>query len=614
MKKKKEFFIYTAMWIIAILVLLIPLCQNIGDARIINYSGIVRGATQKLVKEELNGIPDDDLILQLDNIIYSLQTGKGEYDLSKTSNKDYQQRLGELKSVWEDMKEEILQMRNGKEDGNALFEMSQQHFEIADGMVLSAELDSDGKLKRFAVLYFISLAVSVAIFAVLNRKSHRDLEKSKDTDNLTGILNRKGFEEAAEALLSRNREKQYTIVEFDVDNFKAVNNTHGYVFGDRLLQALASALSRHYTDGQLCARIDADDFVLLSRHSDTAVDEMLKVLYEVLEEQLPIEAFGRVTFSVGAYHIEQNGDDVKNIVDKANIAHKTAKAGGISQIVWYDQKLLNRLNLENYLNDHKYKALENGQFKLYLQPKVDLVSGKISGAESLVRLELPDYGTLYPDSFIPFYEKIGFIAELDFYMLNRTCEYLQRHLETGLPPFTISVNFSRVTFYHRTFYDTFLEIADRYQVPYGCIEIEVTESFFNEVDDSVIQLLSRLKDTGFLISMDDFGSGYSSLNMLSKLPIQIIKLDREFLKEMELNDSVRGVITWAVSLAHVLKTKIICEGVELPEQVDFLQNIGCDYGQGYYWSKPIPQEEFALRLKAENGYLQFERDKKHVVL
>lgn len=597
MKKTKEFLLYTSMWIIAVLVLIVLLWQNVGNARIINYSGIVRGATQKLVKEELSGYQDDDLIARLDGIIYDLQSGEGEYGLSKNNDKDYQQQLGRLKQVWENIKEEIVQVRSGSKTGTALFALSQQHFEIADQMVLYAEQSSDTKLKSSILFYLFSLLTSIAIFAIINRRSRKALEKSIFTDNLTGILNRKGFEFAAASLLRQSSLTGYIVVEFDINNFKAVNNTYGYEFGDRLLRCLAGILSGLYGDGQLCARIDADDFILLVRQSGKEINQLQKLLSHRLREQMQWGAFDNLTFTVGAYQVERGDESAKNMMDKASTAHKTAKAADSDAVVWYDQALLKKLQLEKELKSRMHRALIEESFKMYLQPKMLLNNMQVVSAEALVRWELPDYGTVYPDSFIPLFEKNGLIAELDFYMLRKACVYLQQQIEQNLSALTISVNFSRVTLYQRDFYDTFTEIVDRYQIPHNWIEIEVTETAFNEVADSVIELLFRLKDSGFLISMDDFGAGYSSLNMLGKLPIQVIKLDREFLRQMQDNENVKGVITWAVGLAHVLGIEIVCEGVESPEQAEFLQQVGCDYGQGYYFCRPVPQEEFTRKYR-----------------
>ena len=282
-------------------------------------------------------------------------------------------------------------------------------------------------------------------------------------------------------------------------------------------------------------------------------------------------------------------------MDKANMAHKNAKTEGKSMSLWYDERLLDKLNWENRLTKRMRKALGNNEFKLYLQPKYSLGDLKIRNAEALVRWEIPDEGTVCPDQFIPLFERNGSIAEIDFYILEKACAYIRKYLDTFGTEFHISVNFSRVTIYQQRCYSTILEITDRFQIPHNCIEIEITESAFNGISEVIVQKIMNLQEEGFIISMDDFGSGYSSLNMLNKLPIQVLKLDQEFLREYGTETKAKNVISCVTELAHTLDMKVVCEGVEKQEHVDFLKKIGCDYGQGYFFSKPISEEEFRER-------------------
>lgn len=596
MRKKREFQIYTGMWLLAILILLALLWQNVGDARIINYSGIVRGATQKLVKEELAGEEDDALISYLDGVIYDLQTGKGDYHLTKNGSKDYQHQLAELKVVWEQMKSEIPLVRGGTTSAERLYAMSQQHFKMADRLVLCAEQNSDGKLTRFIVFYLFSLLLSITVFAIVNKRNQKQLEESISVDQLTGLQSRYGFETAAAEMLRQNPKTEYVIVEFDIDDFKMINDVCGYAQGDMLLHELAAAISRWQGEKRMCARINADDFVLLAQSSETVIGQLRDILKQAAGEQKYLESFGGVAFTFGAYRIEDNAELIKTIMDKANTAHKMAKVYDHKSLVWYDKQLLEKLRLESRYKEQMHHGLANGEFKLYLQPKVELSSMNIAGAEALVRWKLPENGIIPPDDFIPLFEKNGLIGELDFYMLEKACIYLREQLDRGASPFTISVNFSRVTLYQQMFYDTFIETVDRFDLPHGCIEVEVTESAFNKIADTVLQMLGRLKDSGFIISMDDFGAGYSNLNMLSKLPIHIIKLDREFLRELDSNRNMKGIVACAVEMAHALGVQVVCEGVEQSEHITFLQEIGCNFAQGYYFSRPIPQEDFTSRF------------------
>lgn len=308
-----------------------------------------------------------------------------------------------------------------------------------------------------------------------------------------------------------------------------------------------------------------------------------------------LEPFGDVGFTYGAYQIQNNGELIKTIMDKAQMAHKAAKEAADKSLVWYDEHLLEELTQERRLKEQLQHALVNEEFELYLQPRVELSDQRIVGAEALVRWELPGQGTLYPDSFIPLFEENGSIANLDFYMLKRVCRYLHTRREQEKELFPVSVNFSRVTLYQQSFYDTFRSIVDQYAIPHDCIEIEVTESAFNDIADIVLKILNKLDEEGFPIAMDDFGSGYSNMNLLGSLPLQIIKLDKVFLQEADTHERVKGIIICAVELAHTMGVQIVCEGAESEQHVNFLREIGCDFAQGYYFTKPIPQETFDLK-------------------
>ncbi len=597
MRKKNEFFVYTCMWIVAVMVLLVLLMQSLGDARIVNYSGIVRGATQKLVKEEMNGNSDEELLKRLDGIIDNLQTGKGEYGLRKNNDKEYQELLRQLDVIWDLMKYEIRMVRQNLAPPEVLYSLSQKHFELADKMVMRAEENSEYKLLRSIATYGVALLLSVCVFTIFNDRNRKALENSIYTDSLTGLLNRAGFEHGALALLRQRGNRQYCLFELDVDDFKFLNNNYGYEMGDRLLQAVADGLKSRYHTDQLCARVASDDFVILANQASGGVEELRSLLAEVLKQDSLLNISEFITFTVGAYAISDSNELIQPVMDKANMAHKSAKAQGKSNTVWYNETFLEQLNKENKMKNRLHRSLEKGDFKMYLQPKLRLSDMKIQGAEALARWDIPDQGIIPPDQFIPLFERNGEIADIDYYMLEKACGYIRRYMEAHGQEFFIAVNFSRVTICRPDFFDTVLEIVDRHGIPHHCIEVEVTESAFNENEDVMVKKTTSLQEEGFTISMDDFGSGYSSLNLLDKLPIQVLKLDREFLREFSGTGKVRNVISCVTDLAHSLDIQVVCEGIEKEEHVDFLKEIGCDYGQGYYFSKPIPQELFRLKYE-----------------
>lgn len=592
MKRKREFLFYTSMWIIATLFLLTLLWRNMGDAKVINYSGIVRGATQKLVKEELAGQPDDDLIEYLDQVIYDLQTGKGRFDLVRNRSEEFQDQLSELKLVWEEMKEEIPEVRDDIDSSDTLYTLSQQHFKMADEMVHYAEQDSENRVVFLSGIYGICMILSVTYFSVSNRRNQKRIEVSLSTDRLTGLLSRRGFEERAEEVLRKTQSQEYVIVEFDINNFKGINSAYGYEQGDLLLKNLAELILKWKGKEVVCARINADNFVLLSERYELLIAELKDLLRQAVKSQHVLAAFGNISFTIGAYFIKDNQELIKTIMDKADTAHKMAKREEDITSIWYDEKLIEKINLENKYKEQMRHGMETDEFQMYLQPKVGLSDLELIGAEALVRWNMADNGLIFPDAFIPLFEKNGSIVELDYYMLKKVCVFLRSKLDKGQPVFPISVNVSRVTLYHDKFYDTVLQIVDSYGLPHRYVEMEITESAFNEVTDGVLQTIQRLRNAGFHISMDDFGAGYSNLNTFSRLPIQIIKLDRAFMLGVEENKRIKGILSSVIDMAHAMEIKVVCEGVEREEHVQLLREIGCDYAQGYYFSKPISVDQF----------------------
>ena len=607
MGKKKHLILYTCIWGIALLILMVSLFESTGDARIINYSGIVRGATQKLVKEELSGQADDFLIEKLDAIIDNLKTGKGDYNLHKCNYRRYQDQLHELENKWRDIKGQIilvrqerLQNENGMQETKRLYDFSQEHFVIADELVKIAEDYSRFKLWGAIIFLAVYLAVTIASFLIFYRRNRADLEHSLVTDVLTGLSNRYGFELKVAEILKSHTSCDYVMIQIDIDDFKWINGTYGYELGDSLLCAISAALNRFYFEGEAAARISSDDFMILAKNRDNLIDDLRNKLSEAVKESLKLDLSGTLTFTVGAYNVKA-GENIKKMIAYTGIAHKNAKANGKSSTVWYNEELLNKLSLENKLTAGMRRGLDKNEFKLYLQPKFDMRDMRLIGAEALVRWEVGPAELLFPDSFIPLFEKNGTISELDFYMLDKACAHISKELRKERLPVPISVNFSRLTIYAKDFPERFLQIINRYGIPANLIEIEITEGAFNGLAETILAMLNNLRSKGFMISMDDFGSGYSSLNLLNTLKVDTLKLDREFLRTFSGPSAltVRSIINCVVELARALNITVICEGVETEEQMAFLKTIRCHFGQGYFFSKPLSEDMFIDKYYGE---------------
>lgn len=584
MKQKHSIIIYMCIWTVAIIILIFSLNQNAGYAKVINYSGIVRGGTQKLVKEELHGVHDEKLLKYLDSIMTELQTGKGSNGLMKIKNAKYQKQLSELTSMWDEIKKNIEQIDDSHAK-NVLYDLSQEYFDKADVMVSTAQRISDRNLIQSTLLFLSFIIITSSSFIFWYRSKQKEIKKVMYIDKLTKLPNHVAFEIVVQRLIAASR-KDYVLLYFDMDDFKYLNGTYGYSFGDKILIGVANAIRQFTQNSGVSARDNSDCFFVLVEYKEAILEQLQNCIIQTVKQTIELDIADDLSFTFGAYRIHDE-TSIQDMLDNVILAHKNAKALGRGSVVWYNQDLLDKLFQESQFVKQMHAALDNHEFKLYLQPKFEIDNLKVVAAESLVRWHMSEGRVIYPDEFISLFEKNGFIYELDFYMLERTCEFLQKNQCFN---FTISVNFSRVTIHHKDFYDHLHEVINTYQVPVHCIEIEITESAFNGLSNTILNMLRRLSDDGFLISMDDFGSGYSSLNLLTAMQVDVLKIDRVFLEQQ--NDKKKKIIKLIVDLASALQMKVICEGVETKEDVQLLKEVRCQMGQGYYISKPVPAESF----------------------
>ncbi|HBF7091450.1 TPA: bifunctional diguanylate cyclase/phosphodiesterase [Clostridioides difficile] len=595
MKKKYDFLIYSAIWLVIIILFIFSLYHSIEHIKIISHTGTIRSETQKVVKQELNNERNDDLIKRLDNILIKLRTGNGENGFQRCDNKEFQQKLNQMDSMWESMKKEIIKVRNGA-SGDKLYKLSEEYSVLSNQIVFISEKHSNAKLYSFATALFIYLIFSTISLLIWEYYNKKRFKRIFYTDNLTKIKNQVAFENRAIEILHNASNKEYVLLNIDIDNFKYINDTHGYEYGDKVLIIVATVLSKTFNIKETCARICSDNFVILAKYRDSLLEDIREMLTNAIISELDMNVTQTISYCIGAYLVEIDNLGYKSInsmMDKANIAHKVSKTRGISSTVWYNENLLKQLQMENSIYNYMYKAIENEEFHMYLQPKFQISSLNIVSAEALVRWFSPELGFLSPDEFIPLFEKSGFIIELDFYMLKKACSFVKKtFMKKNQYTYPIAVNFSRVTIYQNSFYQRFLDTVKEYEIPFKYIEIEVTESAFNEISQPVISILEELKKLGFLISMDDFGSGYSSLSLLCSLSINGLKLDKSLLKETFNREKVYSIIQCIIEMSHRIGMSVVCEGIETKKDLEFLNTVKCDVGQGFYFSKPIEEKEF----------------------
>lgn len=445
------------------------------------------------------------------------------------------------------------------------------------------------------VLTLVSFGIFVSAIWKAQRGRVRRLEATAYKDPLTGLYNRNYLYKKSDAILRLAKTKRMASVVLDVDKFKMINESFGYLYGDALLNYVARTLKRFMRENESAIRLKDDLFILILCYVDESdLEPRIHQMFDDIRAGLAENRLDQsnVKFSCGVYLLEGANATAANLFDYADIARKSVKDYAETKIAFFKKSMLQKLQEEKEMEDRMEYALAAGEFTVFLQPKVDMETGRLRGAEALVRWSNPEKGIMVPIHFIPLFEKNGFITKLDYYILERICELKRSWRKRDMQDYMISVNMSRNHLGHDDFIATLVEIADRYEVARETLEIEITESAFFEDTERLVAVMLKLKQAGFKLSMDDFGAGYSSLNLLKKLPIDILKIDKEFLDENEVTPKGRVIMSSIVKMARDIHVEVICEGVETPKQVDFLLEIGCRYGQGYLYAKPMGIQEF----------------------
>ncbi|AXU75248.1 signaling protein [Clostridioides difficile] len=459
--------------------------------------------------------------------------------------------------------------------------------------------------KNLIVNFMIKLYFYIVIFMILwklsNAKLIEQLKKLAYYDSLSGIKNKEKFRKDSMYILKNYYQDNFYLVQLDVNKFKYINEMFGYSEGNKILIHISQVLNNNTNKYEICARMDNDHFILLiaCNTEDELLNRLSKINKEICNLITTNSSKYKIVMSSGIYKITKK-DDIKKIdllIDRANIAAKSKKEKYEHSYSFFNEDTRNRLYKEKRLEDNMNKALEKGEFIVYYQPKYSLGDvNEIEGAEALIRWNSPEFGFISPIDFIPLFEKNGFIVNIDMFVFEEVCKTLNKWINKGYTPVPISVNMSRVHLYRDNFIENITDLISKYNISPEFIELELTESVVFDNLNILIDIMKKIKEIGFLISMDDFGSGYSSLNLLKDLSFDILKLDRGFL--IETTDTKRGkiIISKIVEMAKSIDIKVICEGVETYEQVEFLKEIGCDKVQGYLFAKPMVLDEFEKHL------------------
>ncbi|MBR3600424.1 MAG: bifunctional diguanylate cyclase/phosphodiesterase, partial [Lachnospiraceae bacterium] len=412
-------------------------------------------------------------------------------------------------------------------------------------------------------------------------------------DDFSGLYNRNGFTKQVDRILETDRRGistgEYALCCFDVLKFKAINDLFGPSEGDRLLIYIANVLKNNLNSDDIACHPGSDRFIYFTRSKGAELVNLIsKIHSDISAFDIPFE----IACNTGVYVTTGNGLSVDSMLDRAVLAQSAIKGSYTIKHNFYTEELRNTMLGEQEIVGIMSNALEEEHFVVYYQPQYNHSTGMLLGAEALVRWNHPDRGLISPGLFIPIFEKNGFITKLDMYVFEQVCKFLRKCMDKGLATVPISTNFSRHDLFMADFVEKLEEIRTRYEVPVKLLRVEITESAVMASSSLINDVVKALHDKGYVVEMDDFGSGYSSLNVLKDIELDVIKLDMLFLSEQTTSNRGGTILSSVVRMAKWLDMPVIAEGVETVKQADFLRSIGCDYIQGYLYSRPIPADEF----------------------
>lgn len=425
-------------------------------------------------------------------------------------------------------------------------------------------------------------------------------------DSLAELDSYEMFLKKLQEAIDNMGDKRISIIYTDIKHFKYINDTYGYQVGDALLRDFIKEMVGSGEEIICRARVYSDNFVAAGYIAENVSNEELREFIHQLNTEKEIrfrERYlnSRLQFCTGISVIDKNSRsfDAETAVSNANLARKVAKEMEEDCCVLFDHSMMEGIKREVEITSQIPKAIANHELKVYYQPKIETESLKLVGAEALVRWQKPDGSFVYPDQFIPFVERSGQIVNVDYYVYKEVFRFMADRLAAGRKVVPVSLNVSRVHLSKMSILEYVRNLFEEYKIPPELIEFELTESIYLDNTERALELVKGLHSFGTRVSMDDFGSGFSSLNLLSRLPIDTIKLDKVFLKDDTLQENDKIVISCMVDMAKRLRIVSLCEGVETPEQSDYLKEIGCQIQQGYYFSRPIPQEQFEELMDRE---------------
>lgn len=432
----------------------------------------------------------------------------------------------------------------------------------------------------------------------------RQLRHVINYDAISGIYNKNRFFDATRKMLSENPNKKFALVHFDIEKFRLINAFFGSKEGDNFIVYIAHHLKRYNAMFPLFTygHIGADVFAFCMNFEDKIEIVTLanKIREQLQKYSLPFTIIPVLGISI----ITDNSTDINQIFDQANLASKNCHGNFLKHYAFYDPSMNEEAIHDQYIVNNMVRALENRQFVVYLQPKYDLRTNTVDGAEALVRWQHPERGMIPPNEFIPVFERNGFISRLDYYVWDNVCHLIRRWMDEGKEVYPISVNVSRVDLFNPKIVDIICNLADKYCIPHNLLQLELTESAYTSNPFVIKEMMNVLREKNFTILMDDFGTGYSSLNVLKDIVVDVLKIDMRFMSDCETPGRGENILGSIVRMAKWLDLPVIAEGVETETQVNFLRNIGCEYVQGYYFARPMTIADFEKIAFTNKGYFK----------
>lgn len=433
----------------------------------------------------------------------------------------------------------------------------------------------------------------------------KKLEDTALKDRVTGLPSFERFKSDAKDLISEAGNGTYAMVCFNILMFQYVNELYGYKEGDRVLSVVGAGIRESLKDGELAARINADRFAAILRYDGREeIRSRAMDIIEKLETRAESSRPGmeyEIIMTAGVYVIEDPDEVVDKMVDRAKAAFTKEIRGTLENCGFYDNAIRDRAVRQREMENHFEAAMAQGEFLVYYQPKYDVKEKRFHGAEALVRWNWQKESMMPPGEFIPVFESNGMIVQLDEYMFRETCRQVKAWLDAGIPVDPVSVNISRLHLYQKNFVDTYLDIIRETGVPAKAVSLELTETVLFHNEGILNEALERFRDAGIQILMDDFGSGYSSIQLLSVMPIDMLKLDKSLVDNSTDNLRIQAALRSVVSLARTFGIDVIAEGVETKEQYDLLETMGINYIQGYYCAKPMAGDEYERLIREQEA-------------